>query len=575
MVKNMRASGQLSESDYQKYSKNLLYLSGHPDATTTELWGKWVMDNPNTTSEQAEKALETMEKTDPHWNRQLFRYAYSTLEESMRTGIPIIIDEFLRYPETLLASMKFHRSRKPGEKLTLENGEEITIKTVNFIATTNEGEKYGLYASDFINREYNAVHVDYLRGEELSDLIRVKLLQNPGYIPYIDQSFFMKNGALHRFISVADKINALRFNGMTESFYDKVDTNGQWKVNAKGKLTSAMLDTGRLLKCFDFSASELLRYGANAALARKICQFIVGASSRESDKYLLIKLFSDANLIDKSHEAYLQELDRASMHIVDNKGTSVVAQNISTHSQIPTSSTQGPTDIAQLTRETPYDEYALSDLPFSNENLNLVAKRAVLQSLKRQFTQEEILDQLDALLSDEDLTDQKVKRLMDAIVSLGTKSGFMSKLTGLSATDKQKKQENIAGLLQVSDLNKLFDDQSGFEAWKAEIENQLKAIGASLPQKTDEKNFTAKNSKDQHREKALGTITEADLLNKPNMTPEDRQKMQDVLDFMKSESGLRTPENLKKLYDNVRYHHNAIEIAGRKWSRSYRESSKV
>lgn len=109
----MRASGQLSEEDYQKYSKNLLYLSGHPDATTTELWGKWVMDNPNATAKEKEKELQTMEKTDPNRNRQLFRYAYSALEESMRTGIPVIIDEFLRYPETLLAAMKFHRSRKP------------------------------------------------------------------------------------------------------------------------------------------------------------------------------------------------------------------------------------------------------------------------------------------------------------------------------------------------------------------------------------------------------------------------------------------------------------------------------
>ncbi len=51
--------------------------------------------------------------------------------------------------------------------------------------------------------------------------------------------------------------------------------------------------------------------------------------------------------------------------------------------------------------------------------------------------------------------------------------------------------------------------------------------------------------------------------------------MKAILAFMKKKNSLRTDENLKKLYDNVRYHHNAIEIAGRKWSRSYRESSKV
>lgn len=412
----MRASGQLSEEDYQKYSKNLLYLSGHPDATTTELWGKWVMDNPNATAKEKETVLETMEKTDPNRNRQLFRYAYSALEESMRTGIPVIIDEFLRYPETLLAAMKFHWSRKAGEKLTLENGEEITIKTVNFIATTNEGEQYGLYASDFINREYSAVHVDYLRGEELSDLIRLKLLKNPGYVPYIDATFFMKEGAVHRMIQVADKINALRFNGVTESFYDKVDTNGKWKQNTKGKLQSAMLDTGRFLKCFDFKAADLLNYGANGALARNICKFIVSASSKESDKYLLIKLFSDAHLIDKSHEAYLLELDAPAMQIHDEQGTSVVAQNIATDALLPSLPSQGPTDIAQLVRETPYDSSAIDELPFSTDNLNVVAKKKILKELKKHYADDTILAAIEKLEASEEITDEKIKKLMEVIV---------------------------------------------------------------------------------------------------------------------------------------------------------------
>lgn len=575
LINNMHDTGELSDADYEKYSKNLLYLSGHPDATTTELWGKRVMDNPNATSKETETALETMEKSDPHRNRQLFRYAYSTLEESMRTGIPIIIDEFLRYPEALLATMKFHWSRKPGEKLTLENGEEITIKTVNFIATTNEGEKYGLFASDFINREYESVHVDYLRGSELSDLLRVKLLQKPGYIPYIDQSFFMKNGALHRFITVADKINALRFNGSTETFYDKVDTNGQRKANSKGKLLSAMMDTGRLLKCFDFSASELLRYGAEGALARKICQFIVGASSKESDKYLLIKLFADANLIDKSHETYLMELDHASMHIVDNKGTSVVKQNITTSAQITSAPSQGPTDIAQLAKETPYDKYILSDLPFSNENLSLVAKRAVLKSLKTHFVEEEILNQIEKLESDEKLNDKKIKKLMEAIVppsSQGLFSIFKSKPT---TEELMKRAESTITLLKIPNLNQLFDDQTSYAQWRTDLKKQQSDLIASHPASQKPVASTQTSVSTQQREKALGTITEADLLNKPNMTAEDKKNMQNVIDFMKENPKLRTDKNLKKLYDNVHYHHNAIEISGLNWSRSYRESQKV
>lgn len=59
---------------------------------------------------------------------------------------------------------------------------------------------------------------------------------------------------------------------------------------------------------------------------------------------------------------------------------------------------------------------------------------------------------------------------------------------------------------------------------------------------------------DQHQEKVLGTITESDLLNKPNMTAEDKEHMQDVLNFMKKKRQLRTDENLKKLYDNILYH---------------------
>ncbi len=96
-------------------------------------------------------------------------------------------------------------------------------------------------------------------------------------------------------------------------------------------------------------------------------------------------------------------------------------------------------------------------------------------------------------------------------------------------------------------------------------EGQQKKSQQSLPAETQGK----------LPEKPLGAVTEADLLKKPNMTAEDKKNMHIILAFMKKKNSLRTDENLKKLYDNVRYHHNAIEIAGRKWSRSYRESSKV
>lgn len=44
------------------------------------------------------------------------------------------------------------------------------------------------------------------------------------------------------------------------------------------------------------------------------------------------------------------------------------------------------------------------------------------------------------------------------------------------------------------------------------------------------------------------------------MTPEDKKYMQVVLDFVKHAFQTSVDECLKKLYDNVHYHHNSIEI---------------
>lgn len=387
-------------------------------------------------------------------------------------------------------------------------------------------------------------------------------MKDPGYVPYIDATFFMKEGAVHRMIQVADKINALRFNGVTENVYNKVDTNGKWMQNAKGKLQSAMLDTGRFLKCFDFKAADLLNYGANGALARNICKFIVSASSKESDKYLLIKLFSDAHLIDKTHEAYLLELDASAMQIHDEQGTSVVAQNIATDALLPLLPSQGPTDIAQLVRETPYDSYKIDELPFSKDNLSVVAKKKILKELKKHYADDTILAAIEELEASEEITDEKIKKLMETIIP-PLASGFWSKLRGgPSVEEKQARKERSETLLKIPNFEKLFDDPQVSANRRSRLKEQAEKLGISLSEATPNSGQDSSflNPRAQHKEKALGTITASDLLNKPNMTPEDKQHMQDVLDFMKEQDSLRTDENLKKLYNNVHYHHNAIEI---------------
>ncbi len=120
LVENKYKMGELTKDEYQKYSQDVLYLSGHPDATNTELWGKRVMDNTQYLTAQSsdaevhntgKKMISEVEKQSQ--DMQKFRYAMSALEQSMKTGIPIIIDEFLRYPESLLAYLKFFWSRKP------------------------------------------------------------------------------------------------------------------------------------------------------------------------------------------------------------------------------------------------------------------------------------------------------------------------------------------------------------------------------------------------------------------------------------------------------------------------------
>lgn len=461
IIANMYQNGELSLEEYQDYSKDLLYLSGHPDATKNELGGSLVLDVEHIKDEKQkkqkwEKIMQNLE-TEADSQSPKFKYAYSKLEKSMMTGIPIIIDEFLRYPESLLAYMKFFWSRKPWEMHTLANGEHIPLKTVNFIATTNEWEAYGLFASDFIAREYESIHVPYIKGKELSDLVRVNLMKNAWFVPYIDPKFFMKDGAVHAMVEVADTINTLKFNGKKETFYDKVASTWKRKPNDRGKLTSAMMDTKRFLWCFDFDAGSLQTLGAEELLAKNICKYISGASSHVWDKYLLIKVFADKGLIDKTHEKYLLEYDEQTMSVKDTTWTSVVAKNISTDANITHTDKNSLTDIAHLAESCPYDKKALTKLPLTSDNIKTVEQKKLLTTMQSVYLAEDsVATLINDLLKLDEINDEQVDDLLDTI----QKSWWDNPVDVMEGVNELSK--NISPSLR--------NDPKWFEQWDKKLE---------------------------------------------------------------------------------------------------------
>lgn len=70
------------------------------------------------------------------------------------------------------------------------------------------------------------------------------------------------------------------------------------------------------------------------------------------------------------------------------------------------------------------------------------------------------------------------------------------------------------------------------------------------------------------------TVTELDLLNKPNMTPKDLKNMQDVIEYLKNHN-MKNSKNLWKLYSNVHYLEEGVKIWGIIWTREDWKSSKV
>jgi MoxR-like ATPase len=462
MIDDMHISGQIDKEEYQMLHDDLPYLSWNPDATKSELRWKRVAANKAKNDTQMIDELQK-EKQD----NQLFDYAYSKLELSIKYGIPIIIDEFLRYPESLLAYLKFFWSRKPWEKMTLSNGEQIIIRTVNFIATTNEWEQYGLYAKDFINREYASIKVDYLKDEELSDLIRAKMLHTPWYIPYISEEFFGPQWAVHRLIEVSKEISALRFNAKEQAFFSwKLNSAWQFTENTKGKLQSAVLDTKRLLQCFDLSTNDILVYWPTGALARTICDFIVSSSSYDNDKYLLIHLFSKKWLIGsshvdrQSHVDYLIEKDPQAMHLTDNDGVSIIMKNMAAENNNDTLKWAKIwlTTIPSLTQSSLYG-IEIENLPLSSDNPRLYEKRQFIKWLKVHYWDNDTInDYIDILVWLSDITDNDVLWLADVLINA---------LPGNSI------QEQTAWIQQLPDLKSLFDDETFHDAY---IQKKQKTI---------------------------------------------------------------------------------------------------
>ena len=101
------------------------------------------------------------------------------------------------------------------------------------------------------------------------------------------------------------------------------------------------------------------------------------------------------------------------------------------------------------------------------------------------------------------------------------------------------------------------------KAYKKEL---LKEIAADVDyQKLPREKKVKNKDKQQEEKKETWEITKEQLLNKPNMTPKDKEWMQKALDYL-VEKKMDTSENLKKL-DDIIYTQESIEIWGVKRAR--------
>lgn len=170
-----------------------------------------------------------------------------------------------------------------------------------------------------------------------------------------------------------------------------------------------------------------------------------------------------------------------------------------------------------------------------------------LGSWNLETREQEKQDLVDKLRNNEQLTPEEANKLADLLESKDKVEKTEEEIKEEKKSTQELKQEH--------------------EATKNEQNDQVDALKGQLWEDTQ---------LGSHPEKAPETITEADLLNKPNMTPEDKKNMQDVINFMKRESELRTDENRAKLYNNIEYTtDNHLKIDKLKRSKSYRKSTKL
>lgn len=204
-----------------------------------------------------------------------------------------------------------------------------------------------------------------------------------------------------------------------------------------------------------------------------------------------------------------------------------------------------------------------------NSNLidNLFSSYTLLQEDEKNF--QEVLKLVKILDPDNKVSEYTLRYLL-----------FNDKKKGVFKEDMyQKYYEDDLKMLKD---NKFFSsEEDGFkknfsEKMIPDEENFQKFLG--LVKKLDTKSEISENqwrwlfAKEKKISKE--TITELDLLNKPNMTPKDLKNMQDVIQYLKKHN-MKNPKNLWKLYSNVHYLEEGVEIWGIIWTREDWKSSKV
>ena len=537
---------QISKEEFELLSQDVPALSGHPDATKNEFLGKIV---PLT--KQSPEQLSNIR--DQAQDKPMFDFAMSKLELACKIGLPIIIDEFLRYPESALAYLKFFRSRKPWEKLTLSNGDQIDIKSVNFIGTTNRWEQYGLIPADYIAREFSPIPVDYIGGEELKLLVSAKLMYKPWYIPYVGASTFKENGLLDNLVKVIPEVEDLRFARKEQTYFSsKLNSAGDF-METKGTLNQALLDTKRFLELRNWDETERLQIIQDSSydtiIAHKICDFISNQADIK-DQCILLRVFSAKGLIDSQHEEYLTTRSKE-LAKKDKNNITLAKLNLVSTSDKVVKWNKGALQVTDITQLLTALYPSISKLPLS-DTIHMTKKEKEIKKIIWLLIDEyggdvSILTLLDVLDKQSQFSEEDIKKLITIC------QDQLNLDRDRSSTDTAIKNDN-AHYLQEYDNNPAW--------WFFEQLNELLEDTSEQDKNQKIKEEQKQRAKDIFTQYEYEEYIEANNIVKSNanFSQLGQQRKAQALQFLK-DNNLETPAHIAMI-NNVQFTKEAIVIGG-------------